>query len=137
MTISLYILITSTVAFIVLCWLFGIEDRKERRIIMPRTRMWLDRAVSRIVRAFQVLADRWSFVSMGACWQAVMHRCIKVVHRVVVTVEQRTSQLLTKSRAKKSALQQSASSTHLRKMQEHKEETALTEAERNRRRAHE
>ncbi len=131
----LYLIISTTV-FVVLMFVFRIEEAREQRFLSP-LRSWLDGVSDKVAT---VLLKLRLFVGAGTMrlfLHFVVHRLLQTVLRLVRTLERFFETRLRQNRRHATAISHDLERrSHLVEIAEHKQATALTEQEKRRMKAH-
>lgn len=128
---------TSLFLFVSWSFLTGRERVAGRRLFLARFRGWLDAVAARVERSVALVADYIGRRVIKFTWYYSLHSFFRglraLLERLYYYVEHRMRLHHHQARAARSANNSPSTSSHLSEMAEHKQATALTEAEKKKR----
>jgi hypothetical protein len=123
----------STVVLTVLTFVYVIEDRKERRIVLEGFRSWLDKLFTKLLKK---LAAVRAFFTHGFVRLLLHYSAHKILKRILATLqrlEKKVEELVRRNRTVAKTIKASKEKNHLHAIAEHKEEVALSDKEKEER----
>lgn len=121
----------------IIAGVFRVEDAQQgRRIVLRRARAWFDGVV---VSAGSKLTKFDTYLGRGITRLLLHYAAHSILHRLLALItrmEKRVEHLLRRNKQVAKDIQGTKSKTHLDEIAEHKEEVALTDAQKRKMRSH-
>ena len=135
---ALIFLSASTFFLTVLTVLFKIEDSFGDRLILGRFRKWLDGVVIKFRDKIRSMYDTSISAYVRLTWHYILHNFLKKIISSTIYIQHWLESVLQKNKAatKKISNHSVNNDSHLGKIAEHKAKTALSESEKEQRKAH-
>ncbi len=132
LTISLWTLGISTVAFMVTGLITSIEERRGSRLVLVGARGWCDALITSIAHRLHLVCTYVTKYIITLSWYYGLHSLLKLTLRFLAYTYTRIENVLIRNRARAKQIRKerrTSSSSHLMAIAEHKVETSLTPKE--------
>ena len=131
-------LAASTVGFIFFVSLIQAEKRRKKRFLFAGVRGWLDGVVGAAGRWVVGTTNHFVKYVVQLSWYYSLHSLLQTILRMIVATYEHVERVFEKNRVRTKELRaekmsNKAPDNHLSEMAAHKEETALTKVQQNRR----
>ncbi len=136
MSLPVYMLIGSTITLVILAGVFRVEDKRAQKVLLPRLRNALDAFLLRRMGAHAFASSHVGQGFFRLLFHYFAHGVLNRVLAAIRWIEIRVESLIRQNRQIAKTIGAQKRETHLTAIAEHKAQTALTEREKQKLRAH-
>lgn len=138
MTTALITFACSALALSIIAGVFRVEDAREgKRVVFGRIRAYFDRFLRWVLGVFTRVKIYLSKSIFRLMFHYSAHTILTRIHAFTRSIHDRVEYIMRQNKQTARTIHSEKQRTHLDAIAEHKEETALSQEERERRRSHE